>query len=146
MGHGKAEAGQISRSGLHGFRGDIVQSGDIDTGDEQRMAGVLGDVLHGGHVPVLDFHRGGNLGGLALDGLTQGQSNTGRGLGQIFTKDEHRVMVFDLAQRRCRQRAVLQQFAGQLQAGQLVGGDTHGKVTGTHQFAQSEVAFQAGTR
>ena len=97
-------------------------------------------------MPVLDFHRGGNLGGLALDGLTQGQSNTGRGLRQVFTEDEHRIMVFDLTQCGCRQRAVLQQFAGQLQAGQLVGGDTHGEVTGTHQFAQGEVAFQAGTR
>ncbi|MNQ42066.1 hypothetical protein D3C85_557620 [compost metagenome] len=97
-------------------------------------------------MPILDFHRGGDVGGLALDGLAQGEGHAGGGLGQVFAEDEDRVVLLDVAQGRHRQRAVLQDVADQAQVGQLAGGDAGVVVLGADQFTQGEVAFEAGPR
>ncbi len=144
MGHGEAETGQIGRRGMHALFGDVVETGFADAGDEHRMQGVLRDVLHRRHVPVLDLHRGGDLCGLALGGLAHGQCHARGRLGQVLAENEHRIVAFDVSHRRHRQRAVLQQLADQPDILQLVGGDAAVKVFRADQRTQGVVAFQAG--
>src|SRR5690606_36023783 len=76
--------------------------------------------------------------------LAQGQREAGRGLGQVFTEHEHRVVAFHFADARGGQWTVLQQIADGLDIGQLLPRNTGVEIFGTDQFTQREVAFQAG--
>jgi hypothetical protein len=93
---------------VYALFGDVVELGFSQAGDEQRVQRVLADVLHRSVEPRLYAHGFGHVFGLALDRLAQGQGDTGGGLGQVFTEHEHGVVVFDVAQGRHRQRAVVQ--------------------------------------
>ncbi|VXD01138.1 conserved hypothetical protein [Pseudomonas sp. 8Z] len=146
VGHGEADASQIRRCGVHAFGSHVVQASFRDAGDKQRVTSVLGDVLHGRHVPVLNPCSGSDFGGLALDRLTQGQGHACGGLGQVFAEDEDGIVQLDVAQGRRWQRAVLQDVADQADIGQFASGDTAIEIVGTHQFAQGEIGFQAGAR
>ncbi len=144
VGHGEADAGQVGRGGVHALFGDVVELGFSQGSDEQRVQRVLADVLHRGVEPRLHFHRFGHGLGLALGGLAHGQGDAGSGLGQVFAEHEHGVVVFDVAQGRHRQRAVVQHVQGQAHAGQFAGFDTRVEVLGTDQLTQAVVALKAG--
>lgn len=65
-------------------------------------------------------------------------------MGQVFTEDEHGIVVFHLAQGWHRQRAVVQHLQNQAHLLKFSGFHTRVEVFGTDQFAQAVVAFQAG--
>ena len=142
--HGETDAGQVVRRGVNALFSHVVELGFSQAGDEQRVQRVLTDVLHRGVEPRLYAHGFGHVFGLALDRLAQGQGHACSGLGQVFTEDEHGVVVFDVAHVRYWQRAVFQHLQDQADALQFGGFDTGVEVLGTDQFAQRVVAFEAG--
>lgn len=96
--------------------GDVVQTGVVDVGGEQRVLGVLTDVLHRRDLPVGHALRRRHRAGFPLDGLAHGQRDTRTGLRQVFAQHQHRVVIFDLTQRRRMDAAVFQHVQHQRQA------------------------------
>ncbi len=131
---------------MYAFFRHVVETGLGEAGDEQRIQFVLTDVLHGCIEPRLDFHRRCHVFSLAFDGLAQAQGHTRRCLGQVFTEDEDGIVIFDIAQGRNRQRAVVQDLEYQPDTLQFTGFDTAVEMLGTYQLTQRVVAFKAGAR
>ncbi len=146
MSHGKTDTRQIIGRCMYAFFCNIVETGFGEAGDEQRIELVLTDVLHGRVEPRLDFHRRSHVFSLAFDGLAQAQGHTCRRLGQVLAEDEDGIVIFDVAQGRDRQRAVVQDLEDQPDTLQLTGFDTAVEMLGSDQFTQCVVAFEAGAR
>ena len=144
VGHGETDAGEVSGSGVYTLFGDVVQLGFSQGCDEQRVQRVLADVLHRGVQPRLYAHGVGHGLGFALGGLAHGQGEAGGGLGQVFAEHEHGVVVFDVAQGRDRQRAVIQHVQRQSHAGQFASFHARVEVLGADQLTQAVVALEAG--
>src|SRR5471032_2273428 len=142
--HGETDAGQVVRCGVDAFFGDVVELGFSQAGNKQWVQRVLTDVFHRSVEPGLNAHGVGHVFGLAFDRLTQRQRDTRGSLGQVFTKHEDRVVVFDVTHVRNRQQAVVQHLQDQADARQFTGFDTGVEVLGAAQLAQRVVAFEAG--
>ena len=101
VGDGKAKARLIGVRSVQFVGSYIIETGVVETGDEQRIALVLAQSLHRGNLPQVDLHLASQLASLALDGLTQGQRNSSRAHGDIFAEYQNGVGLFHVAQAWC---------------------------------------------
>ena len=146
MGDGEAKTRLIFHRRAVGPCGDIIKTRVVDIGHEQRMLRALADVKDRGDLPVGDFLRRRHFTRFAFHRLTHRQRDTRAGLGDVLTEDQHRIVGFNLAQRRGMNTAFAQHFQHHLQARLFALRDAGIEVFGADQLAQRKVAFNAGAR
>ncbi len=144
MSNRKAQARLIFHRRAIGPGGDIIQTGVIHVGHEQRMFGTLADVKDGRNLPVGHFLRRRHFTRFTFHRLAYRQRNARAGLGNVFAQYQYRVIRFDFPQRRGVNAAFTQHFQRQLQTFLLAARDTGVEVFRTNQLTQRKVALNAG--
>ena len=110
------------------------------------MFGALADVEDRGDLPVGHFLRRRHFACFPFHCLAYRQGHARAGLGNVFAQHQYRIVGFDIAQAWRVDPALAQHFQHHLQARLFAFGDAGIEVVGAHQFAQREVAFNAGAR